>query len=130
MIGVLLISLPPQDLWQLFKIPYIEYLSDLRFFWFNYILSLVFCSQVFHGIFDNYKIQCSNYIGLTNCKNATLQRIIKGNTCIDSVIHSDGWHRYNWIVDFGCKKHFSKSKFARDNSHINDIESFFFFWPH
>jgi transposase len=26
-----------------------------------------------------------------NCKSATLQRIIKGKTSIDSVIHSDGW---------------------------------------
>jgi transposase len=26
-----------------------------------------------------------------NCKSATLQRIVKGKTSIDSVIHSDGW---------------------------------------
>ena len=26
-----------------------------------------------------------------NCKNDTLQKIIKGKTDVDSVIHSDGW---------------------------------------
>ena len=63
-----------------------------------------------------------------NCKSATLQRIIKGKTSIDSVIHSDGWRRYNGLVYFGYKKHFrvhhSKNEFARGNSHINGIESF------
>jgi len=32
-----------------------------------------------------------------NCKSATLQRIIKGKTGIDSVIHSDGWRGYNGL---------------------------------
>ena len=59
-----------------------------------------------------------------NCKSATLQRIIKGKTSIDSVIHSDGWRGYNGLVDFGYKKHFSKNEFARGNYHINGIESF------
>ena len=63
-----------------------------------------------------------------DCSSATLQRIIKGKTSIDSVIHSDGWRGYNGLVDFGYKKHFrvhhSKNEFARGNSHINGIESF------
>ena len=63
-----------------------------------------------------------------NCKSVTLQRIIKGKTGVDSVIHSDGWREYNGLVDFGYKKHFrvrhSKNEFARGNSHINGIESF------
>ena len=63
-----------------------------------------------------------------DCKIAILQRIIKGKTSIDSVIHSDGWRGYNGLVDFGYKKHFrvhhSKNEFARGNSHINGIESF------
>ena len=63
-----------------------------------------------------------------NCKSATLQRIIKGKTAIDSVIHSDGWRGYNGLVDFGYKKHFrvhhGKNEFARGNAHINGIESF------
>ena len=60
-----------------------------------------------------------------NCKSITLQRIIKGKTSIDSVIHSDGWRGYNGLVDFGYKKHFrvhhGKNEFARGN---NGIESF------
>ena len=63
-----------------------------------------------------------------NCSAATLQNIIKGKTSIDSVIHSDGWRGYNGLVDFGYKKHFrvhhGKNEFARGNSHINGIESF------
>ena len=52
-----------------------------------------------------------------DCKSITLQRIIKGKTGVDSVIHSDGWREYNGLVDFGYKKHFrvrhSKNEFAR-----------------
>ena len=63
-----------------------------------------------------------------DCKSATLQRIIKGKTGVESVIHSDGWRGYNGLVDFGYKKHFrvhhGKNEFARGNSHINGIESF------
>jgi len=63
-----------------------------------------------------------------DCKSATLQRIIKGKTGVDSVTHSDGWREYNGLVDFGYKKHFrvhhGKNEFARGNSHINGIESF------
>jgi transposase-like protein len=65
---------------------------------------------------------------VSDCKGVTLQRIINGKTSIDSVIHSDGWCGYNGLVDFGYKKHFivhhSKNEFARSNSHINGIESF------
>ncbi len=53
-----------------------------------------------------------------DCKSATLQRIAKGKTGIDSVIHSDGWRGYNGLVDFGYKKHFrvyhSKDEFSRE----------------
>jgi len=63
-----------------------------------------------------------------NCKSATLQSIIKGKTGVDSVIHSDGWRGYNGLIDFGYKKHFrvhhGEIDFARGNSHINGIESF------
>jgi transposase-like protein len=65
---------------------------------------------------------------VSNCSATTLQSIIRGRTSIDSVIHSDGWRGYNGLVDFGYKKHFrvyhSKNEFARGNSHINGIESF------
>jgi transposase-like protein len=63
-----------------------------------------------------------------DCKSATLQRIIKGKTGVESVIHSDGWRGYNGLVDFGYKKHFrvhyGKNEFVRGDSHINVIESF------
>jgi transposase-like protein len=41
-----------------------------------------------------------------NCKSVTLQKIIKGKTDVDSVIHSDGWRGYNGLVGFGYKKYF------------------------
>ncbi len=62
----------------------------------------------------------------------------KGKTSIDSVIHSNGWRGYNGLVDFGYKKHFrvqhsilfntplmGENEFARGNSYIKGIESFF-----
>ena len=52
----------------------------------------------------------------------------KDKTSIDIVIHSDGWRGYNGLVEFAYKMHFrvhhSKNEFARGNSHINGIESF------
>ena len=54
---------------------------------------------------------------MTDYKSATLQRIIKGKTGVDSVIHSDGWRGYNGFVYFGYKKHFrvhhGKNEFVR-----------------
>ena len=65
---------------------------------------------------------------IEKCDSKTLHAIIKDKTSIDSVINSDGWRGYNGLVDFGYKKHFrvhhSKNEFARGNSHINGIESF------
>ena len=58
-----------------------------------------------------------------NCKSATLQKIIKGKTDVDSVIHSDGCRGYNGLVDFGYKKHFrvhhGKNEFVRGFGVIN-----------
>ncbi|SMN11934.1 Mobile element protein [uncultured Candidatus Thioglobus sp.] len=63
-----------------------------------------------------------------DCSAATLQSIIRGKASVESVIHSDGWRGYSGLVDFGYKKHFrvhhGKNEFARGNSHINGIESF------
>ena len=59
---------------------------------------------------------------------ATLQVLIRGRMDVDSVIHSDGWRGYDGLVDIGYDKHFrvhhGENEFARDNFHINDIESF------
>ena len=65
---------------------------------------------------------------IPDCSAVTLQSIIRGKASIDSIIHSDGWRGYNGLVDFGYKKHFrvhhGENEFARGNSHINGIESF------
>jgi transposase-like protein len=65
---------------------------------------------------------------IEKCDRNTLQTIIKDKASADSVINSDGWRGYNGLVDFGYKRHFrvhhGKNEFARGNSHINGIESF------
>jgi len=58
-----------------------------------------------------------------DCTSIALQRIIKGNTSIDSVIYSDGWRWYNGLVDFSYKKHFRVHQ-SKNDSHVNGIESF------
>ncbi len=53
-----------------------------------------------------------------NCKSATLQRIIKGKTGVDSVIHSWG---YNGLLGFGYKRNF---RVHHSKAQSNGIESF------
>jgi len=57
-----------------------------------------------------------------------LQSCDSGSGSPGSIIHSDGWRGYNGLVDMGYKKHFrvhhGEHEFARDNCHINGIESF------
>ena len=59
---------------------------------------------------------------------ALQQKVIIGKVDVGSVILADGWRRCNELVYFGYKKHFrvhhDKNEFARENSHINEIESF------
>ena len=43
---------------------------------------------------------------LPNCSKATLQGIIRGHGESATVIHSDGWHGYDGLVDMGFYKHF------------------------
>ena len=63
-----------------------------------------------------------------DAKKRTLQRVIRGKVCLDSVIHSDGWRGYHGLVDMGYAKHYrvehGSNEFANDKSHINGIESF------
>ena len=40
-----------------------------------------------------------------DCSSTTLLAIVRDKASIDSVIHLDGWRRYNGLVDFGYKKH-------------------------
>ena len=65
---------------------------------------------------------------IPDCSAAVLHKVIKVKVDVGSVIHSDSWRGYNGLVDFGHKKYFmvhhSKNEFARGNSHINGIESF------
>ena len=57
-----------------------------------------------------------------------LQRAIRGQVALDSIIHSGGWRDYNGLVNMGGKKYFrvyhGEHKLARGNCHINGIESF------
>jgi len=65
---------------------------------------------------------------IPDAKKATLQAIIRKKVSDDTVVHTDGWIGYNGLVDLGYKKHHrvhhGKNEFARGNSHINGIESF------
>ena len=65
---------------------------------------------------------------IKKCNRTTLHAMIKERTSQDSIVNSDGWSGYNGLVDFGYKKHYrvhyGTNEFARGNSHINGIESF------
>jgi transposase-like protein len=66
-----------------------------------------------------------------NARKKTLQRVIRGKVSLESVIHSDGWRGYNGLVDVGYGQHYrvrhGDDEFAKGNSHINGIESFWSF---
>ena len=66
-----------------------------------------------------------------DCAKATLQAIIRGKVDPDSIIHSDHWRGYNGLVDLGYKKHYrvqhGANEFSRGKTHINGIESFWYF---
>ena len=63
-----------------------------------------------------------------NCAKATLQAVIRGKANPGAIVHSDGWRGYDGLVDIGFDKHFrgnhGNNGFARGESHINGIESF------
>ena len=63
-----------------------------------------------------------------DASKASLVKVIRGHVSIDSIIHTDGWRGYNGLVDVGFAKHFrirhGENEFAKDNQHINGIESF------
>jgi len=66
-----------------------------------------------------------------NASKATLQAIIRGKAGINSVIHTDGWHGYDGLVDIGFDGHFrvnhGNNAFVKGRYHINGIESFWSF---
>lgn len=64
----------------------------------------------------------------------TLQRAIRGQVELESVVISDGWRGYNGLVDVGFDKHLrikktigDSKKHVRNGVHINGIESFWSF---
>jgi transposase len=71
---------------------------------------------------------------IPDAKKPTLQRVIRGQVDLKSVIISDGWRGYNGLVDVGFDKHLritktieGNTKHVRDGVHINGIESFWSF---
>jgi len=69
-----------------------------------------------------------------DCSKASLQAVIRRKVDVASVINSDGWVGYDGLVDVGYMKHFrvkhSEDEFAREENHINGIESFWGFAKH
>jgi transposase-like protein len=64
----------------------------------------------------------------------TLQRVIRGQVDLESIIISDGWRGYNGLVDVGFDKHLrikkkigDETRHVRNGVHINGIESFWSF---
>jgi transposase-like protein len=68
---------------------------------------------------------------IPDCKASTLKPIISGKVKDWSVLNTDGWKWYDWLVDTWIEKHYRvhhwKNEFARWNKHINWIESFWSF---
>jgi len=66
-----------------------------------------------------------------NCTAKELLPIIRWKVNKDSVINSDWWKAYDWLVDLEHQKHYRvhhwKNEFARWEQHINWIESFWSF---
>lgn len=69
-----------------------------------------------------------------DAKKRTLQRVIRGQVPLDTVIISDGWRGYNGLVDVGYDKHLrirktidGETRHVRNGVHINGIESFWSF---
>ena len=66
-----------------------------------------------------------------NCKTDSLLPIIRGKVDKESIINTDWWKAYDWLVDLWYKKHYRiyhwNNEFARWKQHINWIESFWSF---
>lgn len=67
-------------------------------------------------------------------KKSTLQRVIRGQVPLDTLIISDGWRGYNGLVDVGYDAHLrikktikGETRHVRHGVHINGIESFWSF---
>jgi transposase-like protein len=57
----------------------------------------------------------------------TLQGLIRGKVALESVVNTDGWRSYNGLVELGYghkRVDHGRDEFARGDTHINGIESF------
>ena len=66
---------------------------------------------------------------IPDCSAKSILPIIRGKIDPnDSIVNTDWWRSYNWLIDLWYKKHYrvrhSQNEFARWNKHINWIESF------
>ena len=66
-----------------------------------------------------------------NCKADSLLPIIRGKVDTNSIVNTDWWKAYDWLVDLGYKKHYRihhwNNEFVRWKQHINWIQSFWSF---
>lgn len=64
-----------------------------------------------------------------NCEAITLLPIIRWKVGLEgTVVNTDWWRSYHWLIDIGAMKHYrvhhSKNEFVRGKKHINGMESF------
>ena len=63
-----------------------------------------------------------------NCSSSELLPIIRQKVSIESVVNTDGWKAYDWLVDLWYEKHYrvyhGENEFVRWKKHVNWIESF------
>jgi len=67
-----------------------------------------------------------------DCTKKSLQQVIRWHISADSVIYSDWWPWYSWLVDVGYDKHLrvdhGKNEFSKWHwIHINGIEAYWSF---
>src|SRR5947209_17053379 len=80
-------------------------------------------------VFGIFKRNGSVYTEIVpDCRKRTLQKVIRGQVALDTVIHSDGWRGYDGLVDVVYSKHYrvdhGRDQFVRGPHHVNGIESF------
>jgi transposase len=53
---------------------------------------------------------------VSDCSKKTLQGVIRSKITPSALLHTDGWHGYERLVDVGCQKqlwvHYGENKFA------------------
>ena len=84
--------------------------------------------KVFELLKRNWKVYTQI---VPNCTAKELLPIIRWKVDKSSIINSDWWKAYDWLVDLGYQRHYRvhhwNNEFARWEQHINWIESFWSF---